>query len=82
MAMAKTVFSTSKGFEGIDIVDMESAILFNDASEMLDKFRTWYNDRALRNKINHNSRRLISESFDIASINRNIISELTNIEKQ
>ncbi len=79
MAMSKTVFSTSKGFEGIEIKDMENAILFNDAEEMLAKFKDWYQNAEIRQKISENSHRLITERFDIASINRNIISELKNI---
>jgi len=82
MAMSKTVFSTNKGFEGIDITDMENAIKFNDSKDMISKFRRWKKDAGLKKKINSNSLNLISENFDIATINRDIITELKNISRQ
>ncbi|MDA8692881.1 glycosyltransferase family 4 protein [Saprospiraceae bacterium] len=79
MAMAKTVISTPKGFEGIGIVDMENAIVFESYNDIQSKFKVWKSDSNLREKLSTNARAYIAEHFDIASINRSFIKELNTI---
>lgn len=76
MAMAKTVISTSKGFEGIEIEDMNNAIIFESYHDLQSKLQKWMKDPNLRKMISSNARHHITENFDIASINKNFIQEL------
>ena len=64
MAMGKVVFSTSKGFEGINFTNFENAFLFDDFLAFKNGFTQCMSNSGLIENVGNNAREFIKDHFD------------------
>jgi len=76
MALGKSVMSTTKGFEGIPIMNGKHAILFDHPDELIGSFDKWYSDAVYRAAMRVHAHTLIRSNFNIKSIALDILKRI------
>lgn len=79
MAMSKVVFSTAKGFEGIDFTHTKNAFLFETVEELIEGLRLCMQDQDYFLMLKTNARKLILNKFDFATLSSELISHYNQI---
>ncbi|MFO7880101.1 MAG: glycosyltransferase family 4 protein [Bacteroidota bacterium] len=78
LALGKTMVSTGKGAEGIDIAHGKHLLIADDSKKFADACVTLLNDPEKRKKLEENSQKFVRESYD----NIRIARELYNFYQQ
>lgn len=78
MAMGKSVASTRKGFEGIDIVHGVNAFVFENVNDLIDSLTQIVEDKTLIKKIGEKARETIVNSFDNSVLASRVVNFFEN----
>ncbi len=73
MALGRPVVSTSKGCEGLDVIDGEHLLIADDPEQFAKKTVLLLSDEALRQRITDKARKLVETRFDWSVIGRKLL---------
>ena len=79
MALGTPVVATSKGAEGLDIVDGEHILLADDSVEFADRTLQLLRDPVLRQRLATNARRLVEQHYDWAPISQRFVDLVEDV---
>jgi len=79
MALGTPVVATSKGAEGLDVVDGEHILLADDPVEFADRTLQLLRDPALHQRLVTNARRLVEQHYDWAQIGRRFVDLIEDV---
>jgi glycosyltransferase involved in cell wall biosynthesis len=74
MALGTPVVATSKGAEGLDVVDGEHILLADDPGSFASRALQLLNDPELRQRLAANARRLVEQRYDWAQIGQQFVA--------
>ncbi len=72
MAAGLPVISTETGFEGLNVVNGEHALIANTAQDFVDAIQKALNDKQLYNKLQKNAFNKVKESYSWSSISKRL----------